>query len=346
LIEGATSDQFDIKLSTRVDQLIKMPILAKMTAPAPNLPSAPSTGVKQTIQARSGMATFVPKGSTISVINTYGRQVVDMWAFALHDAPPTEQEMVEEENMEKDFLEGRMEDEEPEEKEKDLKVADETSSNPAEHETEKAESENQENSNEGSKKEETGDVTEEKASVQTSDETTQTSWSNIQDESQQHSEERSKDKPKEAVEGDAEKLPTGWKSYIPSVKGKLAQGDSVTQQPGDDNSPKTAKSWSSYIPSIPIGRKSATDSSEDPNQEKRSWASFIPSGQGFSSYIPKETLASIASIHRRDNTKSVAEQLYDFSKTPLGAAGLSGKFLALKLMVLKVITFKAYSNDD
>jgi uncharacterized protein YcgI (DUF1989 family) len=58
-----------------------MPILPSKQQP--NLPDA-ATGIKQTIQARHGIAAYVPKDHTIKVINTYGRQVVDLWGFALH----------------------------------------------------------------------------------------------------------------------------------------------------------------------------------------------------------------------------------------------------------------------
>jgi hypothetical protein len=37
----------------------------------------------QTIPARHGVATFVPAGQTIKIVNTSGHQVVDTWAFAL-----------------------------------------------------------------------------------------------------------------------------------------------------------------------------------------------------------------------------------------------------------------------
>ena len=37
----------------------------------------------QTIPARHGVATFVPAGKTIKIVNTSGSQVVDTWAFAL-----------------------------------------------------------------------------------------------------------------------------------------------------------------------------------------------------------------------------------------------------------------------
>jgi hypothetical protein len=37
----------------------------------------------QTIPARHGVATFVPAGQTIKIVNTSGTQVIDTWAFAL-----------------------------------------------------------------------------------------------------------------------------------------------------------------------------------------------------------------------------------------------------------------------
>lgn len=38
---------------------------------------------QQVIPAKHGVATFVPAGSTIKIINTSGTQVIDTWAFAL-----------------------------------------------------------------------------------------------------------------------------------------------------------------------------------------------------------------------------------------------------------------------
>ena len=40
-------------------------------------------GDLQTIPAKHGVATFVPAGQTIKIVNTSGTQVVDTWAFAL-----------------------------------------------------------------------------------------------------------------------------------------------------------------------------------------------------------------------------------------------------------------------
>jgi len=41
----------------------------------------------ETIPAKHGTATFVPRGHTIKIVNTYGRQIIETWAFALHQPP-------------------------------------------------------------------------------------------------------------------------------------------------------------------------------------------------------------------------------------------------------------------
>ncbi|KAH0173674.1 hypothetical protein KCU67_g1161, partial [Aureobasidium melanogenum] len=55
----------------------------------------------QTIPARHGTATFVPKGSTIKIVNTSGTQVIDTWAFAL-PTPPKKKGPQEEPQNDKD----------------------------------------------------------------------------------------------------------------------------------------------------------------------------------------------------------------------------------------------------
>ncbi|KYG42383.1 hypothetical protein M433DRAFT_137295, partial [Acidomyces richmondensis BFW] len=72
----------------------------------------------------------------------------------------------------------------------------------------------------------------------------------------------------------------------------------------------------------------ATKKKNETEQQKdsRTWASYFPSGKGFSSYIPKsasDTVSAFAKDHQRDPSKSYLEQLQDFSKTPVGAAGFS-----------------------
>lgn len=46
----------------------------------------------QTIPARHGVATFVPAGQVIKIINTSGSQVIDTWAFALPKPEPKKED--------------------------------------------------------------------------------------------------------------------------------------------------------------------------------------------------------------------------------------------------------------
>jgi hypothetical protein len=258
-------------------------------------PASDSMGEKQTIQARHGVATFVPKGHTIKIINTYGRQVVDTWAFALH-APPEDSDI--------DKGDKERENEAPESSET---KAPKTPEKKAAKTAQKA-----------------GDAAEGVAS--TAQKTTEKVTEKGKDVAE--SAEKASEKVTETVEAPAEKK--GWSSYIPSVRGRgkaaatdakpdeaAAEGESAEKQ--DD----MTKSWSSYLPSV-YGSKSGP--AENINSQSKGWSSYIPSGVGYSSYMPsKSTLSAFASTHNRDPTKSYAEQLYDFSKTPVGAAGISGK---------------------
>ncbi|KAK8173118.1 hypothetical protein BKA80DRAFT_264663 [Phyllosticta citrichinensis] len=88
----------------------------------------------------------------------------------------------------------------------------------------------------------------------------------------------------------------------------------------------STKSWGSYLPSIRRrkGLQSSTAASRNPNA--KGWLSYIPSGKSFTSYLPssgKEALSAFAASHYRDPDKSYGEQLYEFSKTPVGAFSLS-----------------------
>ncbi|KAK8207531.1 hypothetical protein IWZ01DRAFT_368992 [Phyllosticta capitalensis] len=100
----------------------------------------------------------------------------------------------------------------------------------------------------------------------------------------------------------------------------------------------STKSWGSYLPSIPIrkpgssNKKNMTAAAQTQHQRlakdsnAKGWLSYIPSGKSFTSYLPpkgKEALSAFAASHYRDPTKSYGEQLYEFSKTPVGAFGLS-----------------------
>jgi len=141
------------------------------------------------------------------------------------------------------------------------------------------------------------------------------------------------DEAKKAIEKVTEQVDSsgkrGWSSYIPSVRGSKTQVPTQAGQGKQEeglqnqkgNRGDERKSWSSYLPSV---RSKPKEESDNTNSQSKGWSSYIPSGVGFSSYIPaKGSLSAFAASHNRDPTKSYAEQLYDFSKTPVGAAGLS-----------------------
>ncbi|KAF2751943.1 hypothetical protein M011DRAFT_393556 [Sporormia fimetaria CBS 119925] len=224
------------------------------------------SGELQTIPARHGVATFVPKGRTIKVINTYGKQVVSLWAFAL-GAPPEDED--EDESIDKEELEARA---------KELQ---------AELEKEESEKEKTKDDDKDEKKDSSGNA----------------------DEAKDSKEQPPEDMAKERDDQSA-------------AEGKQPQ----------------KKTWSSYLPSIPYRSKGAPAKTEPTTKKSKKsqaeatkkWASYFPTGQSFSSYVPnvqlpdsKGVASAFKASHHRDPNKSYAEQLYEFSKTPVGAASLS-----------------------
>jgi hypothetical protein len=104
------------------------------------------------------------------------------------------------------------------------------------------------------------------------------------------------------------------------------------------------------MPSMPYRRKeqpgeqsktpSKTDEKAANEATSRKWASYMPTGKSFSSYVPnvqlpdsKGVVSAFKASHYRDPNKSYAEQLYDFSRTPVGAASLAGMCLLTCLIV-------------
>jgi hypothetical protein len=234
------------------------------------------SGELQTIPARHGVATFVPRGRTIKVINTYGKQVVSMWAFSL-GAPPEEGED-----------EGEAEDVD-EEKVKD-------------------EAEGLKNAVEGKNDKET-----------------------------ESTKESPKTDEKEEVKKDDNDDPPEQAPDTPENEKSTETTASSSKQP-------TKRTWGSYLPSIPYRNKgapkkeegekkpSAQDEKTQNEANTKKWSSYLPTGKGFSSYVPnvqipdsKTAISAFQSSHYRDPNKSYAEQLYDFSKTPVGAGTIAGK---------------------
>lgn len=274
----------------------------------PTLPPA-ALGIKQTIQARHGTATYVPKGHTIKVINTYGRQVVGLWGFALHSAP-TKRELAEDDRQEREIARAEADGDEHSEMLKKI-LAGETNKGVEAQKKDQNDDEGKDEKLETSAEEsaDSTGVSEQSEPTEDSASTELVEREDISDDLQSIT----PDKPQSK----------GWSSYIPTLP--LGKNTAKERPNADDEVEKSmasSKSWGSYIPSL--RRKQPESGVVDDQDSERSWASFIPSGQGFSSYIPTTAISSIAAMHKRDPSKSVAEQLYDFSKTPVGVAGISG----------------------
>ena len=324
-----------------------------MARKAPS-PAKPATGIKQTIQARHGVATFVPQGYTIKIINTYGKQVVDTWAFALH-APPEDSDIQRDAEDEKDDAEDaeKMQDEGAGEKVKDAEEKEQSQEKTAMDTPPSAEEaeENQVQSAADDIKQ-TADKAEDKAEevkdeavneAETAAEATKEKSAEGINKAQETTE-QVKDKAGQATEKAGEKVEeateivdeksadatapkkSGWSAYIPSLPRKRPakikdKSEAAPPAAGADES--MSKSWSSYL-GVGGGGGQKDGSSSNTNSQKKGWSAYIPSGQAFSSYIPSnEGLSLSAFTGDRDPTKSYAEQLLDFSKTPVGAAGLS-----------------------
>ena len=102
-----------------------------------------------------------------------------------------------------------------------------------------------------------------------------------------------------------------------------------------DEKPAAKKPWSSYLPSMPYRSKKTADDKETEKPESdemsKSWSSYLPTGKGFSTNFPdvkipdsKGVVSAFKASHYRDPNKSYAEQLFDFSKTPVGAGTIAG----------------------
>jgi hypothetical protein len=256
----------------------------------PDLPAEDMSGELQTIPARHGVATFVPRGRTIKVINTYGKQVVSMWAFSL-GAPPEEGE--------DDGEAEDIDEEKVKEEAEGLKKAVEGQDGKETESTEKSQ---------------TADVQEERSKKET--------------------ETASKDVEKAQQDDDDP----------PEQAPDTPENEKSTESTASSSKKPAKRTWGSYIPSIPYRNKGTPKKAEEekkPSTEDektqneantKKWSSYLPTGKGFSSYVPnvqlpdsKAAVSAFKSSHYRDPNKSYAEQLYDFSKTPVGAGTIAGK---------------------
>ncbi|EMD90006.1 hypothetical protein COCHEDRAFT_1204633 [Bipolaris maydis C5] len=264
------------------------------------------SGELQTIPARHGAATFVPRGRTIKVINTYGKQVVSMWAFTL--GPPPEEGEGEELN----------EEEVKKEAEEIKRVVEEGEKQEVETAKEDKEVKNESEEGKGEEKKESGEG-----------------------ESEEKKEEK-KDGGKE-TQSSEDSTSGSQDTQTPSEKASDTPENEKTTESTDSPSKQPAKrTWASYLPSIPYRNKGAANKQEaeqKPSAEQvkkqneentKKWSSYLPTGKSFSSYVPnvevpdsKSVISAFKSSHYRDPNKSYAEQLYDFSKTPVGAGTMA-----------------------
>ncbi|KAF2724836.1 hypothetical protein K431DRAFT_309950 [Polychaeton citri CBS 116435] len=234
----------------------------------------------QTIPARHGVATFVPAGQTIKIVNTSGSQVVDTWAFALPKPDPKKDGNADSEAAK---------DEKPKNGVDDAKAG-----------AEKVNGEVKQKGDEA-KGVAGGKATPAKKTAKKG---------NADFPSQEEAE--------KAVQ-------EGYTKGQDATKDATAIANKTAQQ--------QKSTWSSYVPSIGWSSSNKQPEQQLTQKEKdersknsKTWASYFPSGKGFSSYVPKgasDTVSSFAATHKRDTNKSYLQQLQDFSKTPVGAAGLS-----------------------
>ena len=302
-------------------------------------PNRDMSGELQTIPARHAVATFVPRGRTIKIINTYGKQVVSTWAFSLA-APPEQDEDEEESEDEGELVEkarGLYEEveggkgkekaekpEKPEEVEKAAKDIEKPKDDAKDVKSEEGES---------SKKSE-GKPEEKNENTQHSTKETETT----------------EEGPKEEYEDPPEQAPD------------TPDNEKTTESTAEGKKP-AKRTWGSYLPSIPYRSKASSSNAQakpDSKAEKaqndetsKKWSSYLPTGKSFSSYVPnvqvpdsKAVVSAFQASHYRDPNKSYAEQLYDFSKTPVGAGSIAGQHNPLLRKCLFEITALTFYSGN
>lgn len=284
------------------------------------------SGELQTIPARHGVATFVPRGRTIKVINTYGKQVVSMWAFTL--GPPPEEGDDEEGEVRE------LDDEQVKKEAEQMKKA-------VEEEGEKGGEATKDNEE---RKEDDEDSKEPEKDTKDGPKEQKKEAGSSGKETQSTEEEAESPKEEEAAEDPPEQAPD------------TPDNEKTTESTASSSKQPNKRTWASYLPSIPYRNKGGANKQEaeqkpSPEQEKKQneentkkWSSYLPTGKSFSSYVPNvevpdksAVVSAFKSSHYRDPNKSYAEQLYDFSKTPVGAGTIAGKSLMLYCIVCESV---------
>ncbi|KAF2238287.1 hypothetical protein EV356DRAFT_573394 [Viridothelium virens] len=305
------------------------------------------SGNIQTIPARHGTATYVPQGHSIKIINSSGTQVIDTWAFALHAPPTGKQKKTEKSQGQARPNEGKKSEGSTLENNEKKAQKDEGTSTPASEkdtQTVNDEKDSEERGEPGDSEKSSpnpnGDtITNQSKSVQ--NESVEAAGDSAQGNLQTSQEDKSEaaDQNPSSQKGkldDSAGSSSKWSAYIPSWSSspKTPQGNDKADTGKTKKAPAKLKDqkpvqqnnggkvqpskWSSYMPTWSSSKGEGNQSSS------KGWSAYIPSGQGFSSYLPSQgQLSAFAALHARNPGKSYAEQLYDFSKTPVGAAGLS-----------------------
>jgi uncharacterized protein YcgI (DUF1989 family) len=290
----------------------------------------------QAIPAQRGTATFVPRGHTIKIVNTYGKQIIEAWAFALPQ-PPEEDPKHE---VEKDEKSEEKADDKVDSgtEEQDVKPVDETRKNneaPAEASKSPNLSAEEKKDDTKAKDDQAGNQNAPDPEIQAPDEpdegnkslensaTSSKGWSSYIPSirrSKLDSPTGNESNEKQESEEAANTSPTStqkkpWSSYLSYPQRK----DGSSESEDNSDSAGNKRGWSSYLPQY-HPRSSANNT----NSKQKTWANYMPSGKGFSSYLPsREAVSTFTAAHKRDPSKSYAEQLYDFSKTPVGAGAIS-----------------------
>ena len=262
------------------------------------------SGSIQTIPARHGTATFVPKGHSIKIINSSGTQVIDTWAFALH-APPTGRQKKNEESQERTNAGANTSGEAAPKEEKKPQKEVENPTSASGKDTQTISDDKDSEATEETRYVE-GDSADQSKEIAANQDTSTEKKGLKEGVGEQAN--KGQQEPSASYQGEHQRIQSPgaaasssrWSAYIPSwpssskgtqdkngggaTKSKKAPVKLKDQKQPPEKSGVNAQSstWSSYIPTW---SSSKTDSKP---ANSKGWSAYIPSGQGFSSYIPSQ----------------------------------------------------------
>lgn len=175
----------------------------------------------QTVPARHGVATFVPAGQTIKIVNSSGSQVVDTWAFAL---PKPDLKNGDEQGQGQ--AQGQQQDEEQQQQQKDKK------------------SEQQQQSQQKDEEKQTRPTPKKSRKsgmdLPTQEEAEKATREGIEkgDDGQQQQQGQQSQQKKNT-----------WSSYVPSIGWSKNGNKQGGEQQGETERQKNSRTWGSYMPS-------------------------------------------------------------------------------------------------